>query len=277
MWSARLDESQDRMKTVRRNINNLILWDDHCNGGKQRGTKEPLDQGERGEWKSWLETQHSKNKDHGIQSHCFMANRWGKNGNSERFYFLGLKNHCKQWLKPRNYKVFAPWKQQDHFANKSPYGKSYAFSSSHVWMWELDHKEGWVLKNWCFWTVVQEKTLESPLDRKDIKLVNTKGNQSWIFIGRADVEAEAPVFWSPDAKADSLENTMMLGKIESKKRRGRQRMWWLDGITDSMEMNLSKPQDRVKGREAWCAAVHGVAKSQTWLSNWTTTIMKGRS
>ena len=109
--------------------------------------------------------------------------------------------------------MLAPWKksydkpkqiikkQRHHFANRGPYSQNYGFSSSHVWMWELDHKEGWVLKNWCFWTVVLEKTLESPLDCKEIKLVNPKGNQSWIFIGRTDVEAETPVFWPPYVKS----------------------------------------------------------------------------
>ena len=91
-------------------------------------------------------------------------------------------------------------KQRHHFANKGPYSQSYGFSSSHIWMWELDHKEGWEPKNWCFWTVVLEKTLESPLDCKEIRTVNPKGNQSWIFIGRTDAEAEAPVLWPPDVK-----------------------------------------------------------------------------
>ena len=94
-------------------------------------------------------------------------------------------------------------KSQGHyFANKGPSSQSYGFSSSHVWMWELDYKESWVLKNWCFWTVVIEKTLESPLDSKETKPVNPKGNQSWIFIGRTDAEVEAPRLWPPDAGKD---------------------------------------------------------------------------
>ena len=93
------------------------------------------------------------------------------------------------------------------------------FSSSHVWMWELDHKESWVLKNWCFWTVVLEKTLESPLDCREIKPVNPKGNQSWIFIGRTDAEAEAPILQPPDQRTDSFKKTLVLGKIEGRRRR----------------------------------------------------------
>ena len=91
-------------------------------------------------------------------------------------------------------------KQRHHFVDKGPYSQSYGFSSSHVWMWELDYKESWALKNRCFWTVVLERTLDSPLDCKEIKAVNPKGNQSWMFIGRTDAEAAAPIFWPPDAK-----------------------------------------------------------------------------
>ena len=145
------------------------------------------------------------------------------------------------------------------------------FSSSHVWMWKLDHK-GWSLKNWCFWIVMLEKTLESHLHSKEIKLVSSKGNQPWIFIGRTDAEVKKlQYFGHLMQRADSLEKTLMWGKIESKMRRGQQRMRWLDSITDSMNMNLSKLQEIVKDREAWCSPVCGAAKSQTQLSNWTTT------
>ena len=123
-------------------------------------------------------------------------------------------------------------KQRYNFANKVPSSKSYGFSSSHIWLWELDHKESWVPKNCCFWTVGLEKTLESPLDCKQIQPVHPKGNQSWIFIGRADAEAETPILWPPDVKNWLTEKTVMLGKIEGKRRRGWQRMsGWMASLT----------------------------------------------
>ena len=105
------------------------------------------------------------------------------------------------WTKSYNKISSCIKNERHHFADKCPYSQSYGLSGSHVGMWELDHKEGWVPKNWCFWIVVLEKTLESPLDFKEIKLVNPKGNQSWIFTGRTDAKAEAPIVWPPDVKS----------------------------------------------------------------------------
>ena len=160
--------------------------------------------------------------------------------------------------------------KRHHVVNKGPYRKSCSFSSSHVWMWDLNHKESWVLKNGCFWTVLLEQTLEHILDCKEIKPVNPKGNQSWIFIGRTDAAAESPILWPPDAKSWCIEKDPVAGKDwEPMTKRATEDE--MDGIIDSVDMSLSKLREIVKGKEAWRSAVHGIANNLTQLSDWTKT------
>ena len=173
-----------------------------------------------------------------------MANRKEKVEAVTDFIFLGSKiivdSDCSQEIKrcllfgrKAMTNLDSVLKKQSHyFANKGPSSQNFGFSSGHVWMWELDYKESWVLKNWCFWTVMLEKTLESALDCKEIQPVHPKGNQSWIFIGRTDVEAELQYLGHLMWRTDSFEKTLMLGMIEGRRRRGWQKMRWLDSITD---------------------------------------------
>ena len=207
------------------------------------------------------------------------------------FIFLGSKftadSDCSHEIK-----TLAPWKkshdkprqhikkQRHYFADKSPYSQSYGFSSSHVWIWELDHKEDWVQKNWCFLTVVLEKTLESSLDSKEIKPVSPKGNQSWIFIGRTD--AEVPILWPPDVKSQLTGKDPDAGKDWRQEEKGTTENemagWhhWLNGHEseqipggrEGKEVRLGREGKEVRTGKSGCSPW---GHSQTQLSEWTTT------
>ena len=170
-----------------------------------------------------------------------MANNWGKQWTD--FIFLGSKitavGNCSHEIKRHLLlgrkamtNLDSILKIRDITWPTSLSSQNYGFSSSHVWMWELDYKESWAPKNWCFWTVVLEKTLESPLDCKEIQPINPKGNQSWIVIGRTDAETEAPILWPPDVKSWLIWKDLDAGKDWRQEERGWQRMRWLDDITD---------------------------------------------
>ena len=221
MWNDRLDEAQIGIVIAERNINNLRCTNNTTLTAESKELKSLLMQVKQESEKAGLKLSIQKTKI--MASSPFMANRWGNSGNSDRLLFSWAPKSLQlvtaamklkeKLLEEKSFQgALAPWKkssdqprehtekQRHYFANKVLSSQSYGFSSSHVWMWELNHKESWVPKNWCFWTVVLEKTLESPLDSKEIKPVDPKGDQSWIFIGSTDAEAETPTLWPPDGK-----------------------------------------------------------------------------
>ena len=224
MRNAELDEAQAGIKIAGRNINNLRYADDTTlMAENEEELKSLLRKVKQLAWNSTFKKRRSW--------HLVPSLHGKQKGTMEtvRDYFLGLQNHWRWWLTA---KMLTPWKksydqprqhikkQKHHFVERDPYSQSYGFSSSHVWMRELDFKESWVPKNWYFWTLVVEKTLESRLDSKEIKPVSPKGNQPWIFIGRTDAKAEAPTLWPPDAKNWFTEKDPDAGKDWRQKEKG---------------------------------------------------------
>ena len=203
-----------------------------------------------------------------------MVNQWGNIVNSDRLYLLGLQNHCRWWLQPWNWKMLAPWKKSyDHprqhikkhrhyFADKGPSSQSYGFSSSHVWMWELEHKaERWRINAselWCWRRLLWVPWTSRRSNQSILKEINLDYSLGWLIL-KLKLQCFGHVIW----RVHSLEKALMLWKTEGRRRRGQQRMRWLDGITDSMDIEFEQAPGDGERQGNWHAAVHGVAKSWT--------------
>ena len=280
MQNVRLDEVQAGIKVARRNINNLRYADNTTLIRKQKRTMKSLMKVKEESEKMDLKLSIQKTK---IKASSPITS-WQVDGEITAtvrdFIFLGSKttenSNCIHGIK-----MLAPWEKamtnldsmlksrNITLQTKVHLVKAMVFPVVVLWMWELDYKESWVSKNWCFWAVVSEKTVESPLDCKKIQPVNPKGNQSWIFIWRSDVEAETPIFWPPDGKNWLIGKDPDAGKDWRQEEKGRTEDEIVGWHHQMNGYDFEQAQKLVMDREAWCALVHGVAKSQTQLSDWT--------